>query len=73
MATTKARVNADNVTADIAGITAGTGITGGGTSGTVTIAIDTATTADLTTAQTLTNKTLTLPVINNFVQRGYSD
>jgi len=34
---TKARVNADNVTADIAGITAGTGITGGGTSGTVLI------------------------------------
>ena len=61
---TKARVNADNVTADIAGITAGTGITGGGTSGTVTIAIDTATTADLTTSQTLTNKTLTSPSVN---------
>jgi len=44
MATTKARVNADNVTADIAGITAGTGITGGGTSGTVTITNDMATT-----------------------------
>jgi hypothetical protein len=41
---TKARVNADNVTADIAGITAGTGITGGGTSGTVTITNDMATT-----------------------------
>ena len=58
---TKARVNADNVTADIAGVTAGTGITGGGTSGTVTIAIDTATTADLTTAQTLSNKVLLAP------------
>jgi hypothetical protein len=58
---TKARVNADNVTADIAGITAGTGITGGGTSGTVTIAIDTATTADLTTVQALSNKTLITP------------
>jgi hypothetical protein len=58
---TKARVNADNVTADIAGITAGTGITGGGTSGTVTIAIDTATTADLTTSQALSNKIFVSP------------
>ena len=41
---TRARTNADNVTADIAGITAGTGITGGGTSGTVTITNDMATT-----------------------------
>ena len=41
---TKARTNADNVTADISGITAGTGITGGGTSGTVTITNDMATT-----------------------------
>ena len=41
---TKARTNADNVTADIAGITAGIGITGGGTSGTVTITNDMATT-----------------------------
>ena len=58
---TRARTNADNVTADIAGITAGTGITGGGTSGTVTIAIDTATTADLTTTQALSNKTFITP------------
>jgi hypothetical protein len=49
---------------DITGVTAGTGITGGGTSGTVTVAIDTSVTADLTTAQTLTNKTLTDPKIN---------
>jgi hypothetical protein len=48
---------------DITGVTAGTGISGGGTSGTVTVSIDTAVTADLTTAQTLTNKTLTSPVI----------
>lgn len=48
---------------DITGVTAGTGISGGGTSGTVTLSIDTSVTADLTTAQTLTNKTLTLPVI----------
>ena len=49
---------------DITGVTAGTGISGGGTSGTVTVSIDTGVTADLTTAQTLTNKTLTAPVIN---------
>jgi len=34
---TKARTLADNFAADISGVTAGTGITGGGTSGTVTI------------------------------------
>ena len=44
---------------DIEGVTAGTGLSGGGTSGTVTVSIDTSVTADLTTAQTLTNKTLT--------------
>ena len=52
------------ITADITGVTAGTGISGGGTSGTVTVAIDTAVTVDLTTAQTLTTKTLTSPVLN---------
>jgi hypothetical protein len=50
---------------DITGVTAGTGISGGGTSGTVTVSIDTGVTADLTTAQTLTNKTLTSPTIND--------
>ena len=49
---------------DITGVTAGTGISGGGTSGTVTVSIDTAVTADLSTSQTLTNKTLTSPVIS---------
>jgi len=43
---------------DIEGVTAGTGLSGGGTSGTVTVSINTAVTADLTTAQTLTNKTI---------------
>jgi len=50
---------------DITGVTAGTGLSGGGTSGTVTVSIDTSVTADLSTAQTLTNKTLTSPVLND--------
>jgi len=58
---TKARTNADNASADIQGVTAGTGLTGGGTSGTVTVAID-STVATLTGSQTLTNKTVTAPI-----------
>lgn len=42
---------------DIDGVTAGSGLTGGGTSGTVTLAID-STVATLTGTQTLTNKTI---------------
>lgn len=49
---------------DISSVTAGTGLSGGGSSGAVTLSINTAVTADLTTAQTLTNKTLTSPLIN---------
>jgi hypothetical protein len=66
---TKARVNADNASADIQGVTAGTGLTGGGTSGTVTVAID-STVATLTGTQTLTNKTLTTPVISTISNTG---
>lgn len=45
---------------DITEVTAGTGLTGGGTSGAVTLAID-STVATLSGSQTLTNKALTAP------------
>jgi hypothetical protein len=48
---------------DIDGVTASNGLSGGGTSGTVSLSIDTSITADLSTAQTLTNKTLTSPTV----------
>ena len=51
---------------DIEGVTAGTGLSGGGTSATVTLNID-STVATLTGTQTLTNKTLTSPKINEDV------
>ena len=55
---------------DITAVTAGTGLSGGGTSGAVSLAIDTATTADLTTAQTMSNKTLTAPKISTLTTSG---
>ena len=48
---------------DISGVTAGTGLQGGGTTGALSLSID-STVATLTGSQTLTSKTLTSPVIN---------
>lgn len=41
---TKSRTNADNANADITGVTAGTGLTGGGNSGALTVSLDTTST-----------------------------
>jgi len=57
---TKARDNADNWAADITGVTAGTGITGGGTSGTVTVTADTSVVAPVTLSTSAQTSSYTL-------------
>lgn len=52
---------------DIFGVTAGTGLSGGGTSGTLTISVDTAVVATTDNTLTMSNKTLTAPTLTGTV------
>jgi hypothetical protein len=55
----RARTNADNSSADILGVTASTGLSGGGTSGTVSVALDTASVYVVPSQSTHSGKYLT--------------
>lgn len=48
---------------DISGVTASTGLSGGGTAGTITLSVDTAVVATTNNTLTMSNKTLTSPVV----------
>ena len=56
--------------ADITEVNTGNGLSGGATSGAVTLIIDTDVVTTLTGSQTLTNKTLTTPVISSISNSG---
>jgi len=55
----RARTNADNASADVLGVTASTGLSGGGTSGTVSVALDTASVYVVPSQSTHSGKYLT--------------
>ena len=48
---------------DISGVTAGTGLSGGGTAGTITLSVDTTVVATTNNTLTMSGKTLTSPVV----------
>jgi hypothetical protein len=50
---------------DISGVTAGTGLSGGGTAGSVTLSVDTTFVATTSNTMTMSNKTLTAPTLQN--------
>jgi hypothetical protein len=56
---TRARTNADNFAADVLGVTASTGLSGGGTSGTVSVSLDTASVYVIPSQTTHSGKYLT--------------
>jgi hypothetical protein len=55
---------------DISGVTAGTGLSGGGTAGTITLSVDTAVVATTNNTLTMSGKTLTTPTINGATISG---